>query len=101
MSSISFVSGYAATNQYEDFAETFTMYVFHNRELLNRTADSDALKQKYEFLRDRVFKGYFQGTDYEKNPIPETIWDVTKIVIKTNTLQELFAQLNGVLRALS
>jgi hypothetical protein len=30
MNGSSFVSGYAATNQYEDFAEAFTMYVFHN-----------------------------------------------------------------------
>ena len=30
MNSSAFVSGYAATNQYEDFAESFAMYVFHN-----------------------------------------------------------------------
>jgi hypothetical protein len=31
ISSAAFVSGYASTNQYEDFAESFTFYVFHNR----------------------------------------------------------------------
>jgi hypothetical protein len=100
MTPAAFVSGYAATNQYEDFAETFTMYVFHNAELLKRAADSEPLQKKYDFLRDHVFGGYFQGTEYEKNPIPATLWDVTKIVIKTTALREIFTQLSGIIETL-
>ena len=51
----SFVSGYAATNQYEDFAESFTMYIFHNKEFLKRAEKNEYLKRKYNFLKTRVF----------------------------------------------
>ncbi len=51
----SFVSGYASTNQYEDFAESFTMYIFHNKEFLKRSEDNDYLKRKYNFLKTYVF----------------------------------------------
>jgi hypothetical protein len=101
MTSTSFVSGYALTNQYEDFAETFTMYVFHNTTLADRAQKSPALQQKYDFLRDVVFGDYFIGTNYEQNPIPSSLWDVTKIIIKTNTLSDIFVQLHKALKNLS
>jgi hypothetical protein len=101
MNGSSFVSGYAATNQYEDFAEAFTMYVFHNNAFLEKTKNSPALLQKYNFLRDSVFGNYFIGTNYEQNPVPSSLWDVTKIVIKTNTLTDIFVQLQKALKALS
>lgn len=50
-----FLSGYASSNQYEDFAESFVMYVFHNREFLKRAGQNDFLKQKYNFLKTRIF----------------------------------------------
>jgi hypothetical protein len=40
----SFVSGYAATNQYEDFAESFIFYVFHNEDF----ADVHSEMSQYE-----------------------------------------------------
>jgi hypothetical protein len=43
MSGTSFISGYAASNQYEDFAETFTFYVFHNRDFQQRVIGNPAL----------------------------------------------------------
>jgi len=101
ITSNSFVSGYALTNQYEDFAETFAMYVFHNTTLADRAQKSPALQQKYDFLRDVVFWEYFIGTNYEQNPIPSSLWDVTKIVIKTNTLNDIFVQLRKALKNLS
>lgn len=101
MNASSFVSGYAATNQYEDFAEAFTMYVFHNTAFLEKTKNSPALEQKYNFLRDSVFGSYFIGTNYEQNPVPSSLWDVTKIVIKTNALSDIFVQLQKALKALS
>ena len=32
-----FVSWYAMTNKYEDFAESFTYYILHNKDFLNKT----------------------------------------------------------------
>jgi len=54
-SSLSFISGYASTNQYEDFAESFTMYIFHNKEFLKRAENNTYLKEKYTFLKTKVF----------------------------------------------
>ena len=56
-----FVSGYALTNQYEDFAETFTFYIFHNRTFLEKSKKNSILAEKYKFMKERVFiKGEFQ-----------------------------------------
>ncbi len=101
MTASSFVSGYAATNQYEDFAETFVMYVFHNTAFLDRAKNSSALQKKYDFMKTTVFGTYFIGTNYEQNPLPSTLWDVTKIVIKADALSEIFAQLKSAVTALS
>lgn len=52
----SFVSGYSATNQYEDFAETFVWYVFHNKTFLDQAMRNTDLREKYLFFADNVFK---------------------------------------------
>jgi hypothetical protein len=58
--------------------------------LLEKTKNSPALQQKYNFLRDSVLGEYFIGTNFEQNPVPSSLWDVTKIVIKTNALTDIF-----------
>jgi hypothetical protein len=50
-----FVSGYAATNQYEDFAESLVLYVFHNRTFEDRALRDDILRQKYLFFQRYIF----------------------------------------------
>lgn len=52
----SFVSGYAATNQYEDFAESFVWYVFHNEKFLDAAMKNEEMRLKYLFFSDNVFK---------------------------------------------
>lgn len=75
-----FVSGYAATNQYEDFAESFVFYVFHNATFADRALRSESMRQKYLFFSDSVFSnGYFQGTDYSIGTVPSYLWDTTKV----------------------
>lgn len=98
MSSSAFVSGYAATNQYEDFAESFAMYVFHNAAFRARANKQPYLQKKYDFLHEKVFGEYFQNTAYEVNPIPTKIWDVTKVVVKANALDNIFTVLHRMLR---
>ena len=78
-SAADFVSGYAQTNKYEDFAESFTAYVFHNRDFARKAQKSKPLAAKYEFLRANVFPdGDFQGTAFQKDPLPDYVWDMTK-----------------------
>jgi Putative zinc-binding metallo-peptidase len=50
-----FVSGYASTNQYEDFAESAVLYIFHNAVFADRALRSDSLRQKYLFFASTVF----------------------------------------------
>lgn len=97
ISTTSFVSGYAATNQYEDFAESFAFYVFHNRAFQERASKNTILQKKYDFLHTYVFGDAFQDTAYEKDVIPSKLWDVTKIVIKTNTLSNIFVVMKSLL----
>jgi len=75
-----FVSGYAATNQYEDFAESFVFYIFHNATFADRALRSESIRQKYLFFANTVFaRGYFQGTDFSIGRVPSYVWDTTKI----------------------
>ncbi|MDD2916400.1 MAG: hypothetical protein PHH70_00995 [Candidatus Gracilibacteria bacterium] len=77
-----FVSGYALSNKYEDFAESFAFYVFHN-EAFAREAKKDAfLQQKYDFFRKYVFDtDAFVGTSFESDVLKPYNWDTTKIPI--------------------
>ena len=75
-----FVSGYAMTNKYEDFAETLTYYMFHNADFQRKAKNSPALYYKYSFLRDNLFKdNSFVWTDFSDGPIKNYYWDITKI----------------------
>lgn len=60
-----FVSGYAMTNKYEDFAESFAFYILFNDEFLKRSQDSEVLNKKYLFFRQYVFtKWEFVSTNF-------------------------------------
>lgn len=76
-----FVSGYAMTNKYEDFAESFTYYVLHNEDFLAKTNSSEILKQKYDFFQENLFDQELFKTDLYKttNKIQDYYWDTTKI----------------------
>jgi len=78
-----FVSGYALTNKYEDFAESFTFFVFHNDTFKARAQKSIALAAKYDFLHEQVFgDNSFTGLDFMKDTkVPDYIWDTTKVAI--------------------
>ena len=78
----SFVSGYAATNQYEDFAESFVMYVFHNQTFQDKALRNESLRKKYLFFAEYVFgNGAFVWTDFSIGKVPNYLWDTTKLPI--------------------
>lgn len=75
-----FVSGYAAANQYEDFAESMVFYIFHNATFADRWLRSESLRQKYLFFANSLFpRWYFQGTDFSIGRVPSYVWDTTKV----------------------
>lgn len=78
----SFVSGYAATNQWEDFAESLTFYVFHNDTFAERALKNESLRKKYLFFSTYVFvNGTFLDTDFGVGAVPSYIWDTTKVPV--------------------
>jgi hypothetical protein len=55
------------TNKYEDFAETFTYYVLHNKDFQEKTKKSEVLKLKYNFFDKILFQeNTFAGTDFSE-----------------------------------
>jgi len=85
-----FVSGYAMTNKYEDFAESLTYYVFHNDDFVIKMQDSDILEQKYNFIKNVIFADQsFVNTDFSIwNNVKPYYRDITKIDFsKKNFLQ--------------
>jgi hypothetical protein len=63
-----FVSGYAMTDPFEDFAETYNFYVLHGENFRTIMKDNNILRKKYIFMRDTVFHGQEfsndSGTDF-------------------------------------
>lgn len=60
-----FISGYALSNKYEDFAESFSFYVFHNEDFAKRAKKDSILQKKYDFFGSYVFeKEAFVGTSF-------------------------------------
>lgn len=57
-----FISGYAKTNGYEDFADSFSAYVVGGKIFRERVKGTVYLQRKYDFLRDKVFAGYEYDT---------------------------------------
>lgn len=76
-----FVSWYAMTNKYEDFAESFTYYILHNKDFLEKAQKSEILQKKYNFFSVYFFKKWgFQETDFSiDNIVLDYYRDITKI----------------------
>jgi len=54
---IDFVSGYAMSDPFEDFAETYNFYILHGEEFRKMVSTDEVLQKKYDFLKNRVFNG--------------------------------------------
>jgi hypothetical protein len=83
-----FVSGYAMTNKYEDFAESFTYYILHNDDFVVKAQESLILKKKYDFFSIFLFKKWeFKETDFSVgNKVRDYYRDITKIDIDLEKL---------------
>ena len=74
-----FVSGYAVSDPFEDFAESFILYALHNSAFQNMTTTNDALMEKYVFMRDVVFGPDFTPLSSDYDGGGRRVWDVTKL----------------------
>ena len=62
-----FVSGYAMSDPFEDFAETYNYYLLHGDHFRLMLDESEALRSKYQFMKDVVFAD--QEFDYQTDQI--------------------------------
>lgn len=75
-----FVSGYAASNAYEDFSESFLYFTLHNRDFLKKAENSVILQQKYDFFANVLYiDGTFQESDFSQWETKSYYRDITKI----------------------
>jgi len=75
-----FVSGYANSDIYEDFAETFAYFVLHNNEFALRAQDNVKLAAKYIWMRDVLFDGTVPHIADGRDPFTGKLpWDITKL----------------------
>lgn len=77
VTNMDFVSGYAVSDPFEDFAESYVYYVLHNKDFKVLATSSEAIYAKYQFMKYRVFEGKEFDTgdgqiDKEQRP-----WDIT------------------------
>lgn len=85
MSNADFVSGYAMTDPFEDFAETYVYYVLHNKEFQSKVQTSDVLLEKYYFMKNMVFDGQeFDTGQYTTRGLNTRPWDITKLDYQMN-----------------
>lgn len=64
------VSGYSLSNPYEEFAETYAMYVLHGRLFKAYARTNRALDKKYRFMKNEVFDG--KEYDLGAEPLPQS-----------------------------
>lgn len=78
-----FVSWYAMTNMYEDFAESYTYFVLHNSAFREKKQQNPVLAQKYEFFETYAFpdQEFFRRNFSTDSRILPYYWDITKIEI--------------------
>ncbi len=62
-----FVSGYAMTDPFEDFAETYNFYLLHGESFRQMAEQNSALSKKYNFMKNSVFSGVEYSNDQQPN----------------------------------
>ena len=81
-----FVSGYAQTDCFEDFAESYLMYRLHGEKFRALAMKSSDLQKKYDFMKQYVFNGLEFETE-QTNVAIEPIFDATLLAV--NDIQPL------------
>lgn len=87
-----FVSGYALTNKYEDFAESYTYFLLHNAAFSKRAEQSEVLMKKYNFFQNYAFPArLFEETSFAAHKkIEDYYWDITKIPVDVKKFLQYF-----------
>ena len=80
---LDFVSGYAMKWIYEDFAESFNLYLNHHDTFKLLAQTNDQLAQKYQFMKTLFDTNHLSTSQHsqelQKMNTRERVWDTTKI----------------------
>ena len=76
---LDFVTGYAQTDPFEDFAESMLFYIKHNREFRILAKNNKKLRKKFNFIQKKIFAGKIFKTGKNFINPQERSWDATKI----------------------
>ena len=74
-----FVSGYAKTNVFEDFAESHTLFVLHNSKFREMAMQNYSLALKYNFFVKNMYPNGVQIAKSDYAPDGKRVWDTTKL----------------------
>ncbi|MCF7844389.1 MAG: hypothetical protein K9M03_00990 [Kiritimatiellales bacterium] len=80
-----FVSGYAAWDPFEDFAETFAYFVLQNDSFKERAQTNPIMAAKYSWMNELVFNTFKTVAEGEHDWTGEVPWDVTKLAYQWNS----------------
>ena len=83
-----FVSGYAMSDCFEDFAESFNFYILHGKDFRALKHESTTLEKKYAFLRDEIF----HGVEFESNRVTKNGKRVLDSTLLSFDREEFFAR---------
>lgn len=78
-SKMDFVSIYAMTNPFEDFAESYAMYVLHGDQFKRMATGNSTLQKKYDFMKYYVFFGQEFDVSGQRLNTSARIYDSTRI----------------------
>jgi len=85
--SADFVSGYAAWDPFEDFAETYAYYVLQRPAFAARARENDTIARKFQWMKDHVnIDDIATGLSVWNDTVP---WDVTKLAYSWKGNQSL------------
>ena len=75
-----FVSEYAQTDVFEDFAESYLLFIENNQSFIDMAQESSILQSKYDFLATTVFHNDFDITPASKDlALHSRVWDLTRV----------------------
>lgn len=84
---LDFVSGYAMSDPFEDFAESYNYYILHGYEYRRLMQTSEVLRAKYNFLKNQIFQGkeFFNGnTRFKRIELIKREYDTTILPYNLN-----------------
>ena len=76
-SAMDFVTGYASSDPFEDFAETYNFFLLHGSQFRYAAQFNTRLARKYTYMRDHIFDGHTYVNNDMKLDATKRAYDAT------------------------